>query len=363
MHRFFCLLALLVIGIGVFAPVTVRSQSVADPEAEYNRIRAVALEGHYQDAEADARRLVSQYPGYGDACVLLARIYAWQLKYEEAIAILDTLLKTEPDNKDARDALHDIKRWSRNSDQQPSPATDIRAGYSFDSYSKPYDRFWQVFNAGAGHRFNWGTATAALNVGNIHFGEPADIKATDLQGAVEAWPQLTSKNYAYLAYAYSPGNYFPKHRAALEIWQTLPAGWAVSAGVSYYHFNRDIFLASLSVEKYLGNYWLSAKGYFYFKDIGVTTSLYLNARRYFNKTDYLQLTLGMGTAPDEPFDVMTDLERLSANSIRLAYFDRITSLWSVRIGAGYSYEEYTGGSYRNRFEGGVGLIYAIRMKK
>jgi len=91
--------------------------------------------------------------------------------------------------------------------------------------------------------------------------------------------------------------------------------------------------------------------------------LYINARRYFNRTDYLQVTLGTGTAPDEPFDIIADLERLSSYSIRFGYFDKITSQWSIRAGVGYSYEEHAEGSYRSRLEGIAGLIYAIKMKK
>jgi len=363
MSRYFYLSLLLVFFFAFITPAKVMSQVISDPEAEYAVIRSMAAPGNYSVAEAAARRLVNQFPSYGDARILLGRIHAWQHEYREAEAVIDTLLLTEPDNADALAALRDIKIWARQSDEQQAPPTDIRAGYSFDTFSKPYDRFWQVFNAGAGHRFSWGTVVAGINAGNIHIGEPSNIQATNLQFGIEAWPQLTRKNYAYIAYAYSPGTYFPRHRAGLEVWQTLPAGWALSAGINYYHFTSDVFIASLSVEKYLGNYWLAAKGYFYFKDIGVTTSLYLSARRYFNKTDYLQLTLGTGTAPDEPFDILTDLERQSASSVRLSYFDRIAPLWAFRIGAGYSYEEYAAGSYRNRYEAGIGFIYSIKTKQ
>ena len=99
-----------------------------------------------------------------------------------------------------------------------------------------------------------------------------------------------------MAYAYSPGPWFPKHRAALELWQTLPKGWAVSAGVNYYYFDQSIYIATLSVEKYAGTGGFQARGYIYFKDIGVTTSFYLTARRYFGTTDYLQLTRGRNSA-------------------------------------------------------------------
>jgi YaiO family outer membrane protein len=265
----------------------------------------------------------------------------------------------EPDNADALSAKRDIMQWSKGS---TPVATDIRAGYSFDAFSEPYNRFWQVLNVGAGHRFGWGPAVAGINIGNINIEDTATIRETDIQFIAEAWPTLTDKNYAYLAYAFSPGAYFPKHRAAVEIWQMLPDGWAVSAGLNYYYFTRNIFIAGLSVEKYISKYWFSAKGFVYFKDDGPTTSFFLNARRYFNNTDYLQAGIGAGTAPDEPFDVQTDLMRLNAYSFRLTGNVAITGKLTLRAGVGYSREEYSENVWRNRFEGNINFIYALKMK-
>lgn len=335
------------------------SQTVPNPEEEYGRIRSLALEGKYTEAEPAARLLVKENPGYGDARILLGRIIAWQGRYDEGAAVIDTLLATDPGNSDALEALSEIRRWTRDRSQQVTLPTDIRAGYTFDTYNEPYERLWQVFTLGAGHRFGWGTAVASVNYGHINIGPPSDFSDNAIQFAAEAWPELTRNNYAYLAYAYSPGPYFPRHRAAVEMWQSLPAGWAISAGVNYYYFDHNIFLGTASVEKYLGNYWFSARGYFHFKEIGVTTSFYLNARRYLGTTDYLQLTLGTGTAPDEPYDIITDLERQKASSVRLTWFDQINSRWSYRIGAGWSYEKLPGIAYRNRFEGNIGVIMGI----
>lgn len=343
---------------GLSVPSQAYSQTT-DPETEYSRIRSIAFAGNYSDAAIAARTLVNSHPEYGDARILLSRILAWQKKYKDAMAVIDTLLLTEPENADALSVKRDISLWSKDS----SPvATDLRTGYSFDNFNEPYSRFWQVFNAGAGHRFKWGPASAGLNLGNAIIGEPTPEKATEIQIATEAWPAVTNKNYAYLAYAFSPGSYFPKHRAAVEVWQVLPKGWSISAGLNYYYFDHSIFIAGLSVEKYIGKYWLSAKGYLHFKKYGSVTSFYFNGRRYFNDTDYLQLTLGTGTAPDEPFDIRTDVMRLSANSIRLSYYVKTSGKLAIRVGAGYSREEYAENIMRNRFEGNIGFIYALKMK-
>ena len=243
--------------------------------------------------------------------------------------------------------------------------TDFRTGYSFDYFEEPYTRFWQVFNVGAGHRFGWGPAAAGVNIGNLITDPETNIYATEFQVEAEAYPRISDKNYAYVAYAYSPGNYFPTHRGAFEFWEILPKGWGISAGLNYYYFDRNIFIGLASVEKYIGKYWLSGKCYVYFKDDGPRTSFYLNARRYFTDFNYLQLTLGTGTAPDEPYNIREDINRLNAHSVRLAYNFAVNGRFTIRLGAGYSREQYdgeAGPTWRNRFEGNAHLIYAIKMK-
>jgi YaiO family outer membrane protein len=359
MKRFNITLLLIVILTRLIVSVPLFSQVTTDPEAEYARIRTLAIDGQLDSAAIAARKLVNSFPAYGDARILLGRILAWQKDYTNATAVIDTLLISEPNNADALSARQDILLWSK---QNAREITGIRAGYSFDTFSDPYNRYWQIFNAGAEHRYNWGLGAAGLNIGNAIIGEPIPDNATEWQLEVEAYPKLTVKNYAYLAYAFSPGVYFPGHRAAVEVWQVLPAGWALSAGMNYYYFDRNIFIALASVEKYLGRYWLSLRGYLYFKDNGLTTSGYFNIRRYFNDIDYLQLTLGAGTAPDEPFDIQTDLMRLSAYSVRVAYNVSLSSRLMMKVGTGYSYEEFQENIWRNRFEANINFTYAIKMK-
>lgn len=356
MQRWFILFGAALILTGILTDRPLFSQELSDPEAEYMRIRSVAFDGDYTTAAAAVRKLVNAYPSYGDARILLGRILAWQKDFVQAAAVIDTLLATDPDNADALAVRRNISLWSK----ENSPvATDIRAGYSFDSFSEPYNRFWQIFKAGAGHRFNRGPAAAGLNIGTININ---DTTVTEFQIEAEAWPTLSNKNYAYLAYAFSPGKYFPEHRAALEVWQVLPEGWALSAGLNYYRFDHHIFIPLLSVEKYISRYWFSLKGLACYRDDKLRPSVYLTGRGYLNDTDYLQMTLGTGTAPDEPFDIQTDIERFSANSIRLAYYGSLTRKLFIRIGAGYSNEEYAESEWRNRIEGHVNFIYAIKMK-
>lgn len=335
------------------------AQENHDPESEYQQIRSLAFRGNYAEAETASRNLLKRVPAYGDTRILLGRILAWQKRYDEALAAIDTLLATEPENSDAIEARKEISTWQW--DNSPVK-TEINTGYSFDRFKLPYDYSFQIVTAGATHRFKFGKGTFNLNFGRHITGGDLPSSKNELQLEASIWPRFSAHNYAYLDYAFSNGSFFPSHRFAAEFWQILPARWSVSAGVNYYFFTSGIPIADFSVEKYLGKFWFSGKEYVYFKKGGAATAFYFNSRWYFTDADYLQLTLGAGAAPDEPYDLTTDLNRQSAYSIRIAYRFTAARDFSLKINAGYSREEYSTGTWRNRFEGGVSMIYSIRSK-
>jgi YaiO family outer membrane protein len=421
MYKFSYLHLLLFVSVSLTLNFPIYPQVNTDPETEYSRIRSLAFDGKLLEAETAAVVLLDSFPDYGDAWILLARIYGWQQKYDPAIAILDSIIMNDPDNTDALDARIDLALWTgdntyaieiadrmlaadstnsvildkknramealevsdtsgitthpedslkyvqpgkiKTNDLENTRKTDLRAGYYFDTFKEPYSRYWQVFQVGASRLLPFGRVLAGVNVGNLHADTDPVTKATEFQFEAEAYPRISQNDYAWLAYAYSPGMYFPTHRISAEYWHSFKYGWVASAGIQYYYFDRNIFIASLSGEKYYKSYWFSSKIYFYFKDQGITTSLYLNARKYFNDINYLQLTAGLGTAPDEPYNIEIDLERMSAATIRLVYFTSLTDNLYVRIGAGYSREEHAESLWRSRFDGGINFIYVLKNRK
>ncbi|MFN2380293.1 MAG: YaiO family outer membrane beta-barrel protein [Bacteroidales bacterium] len=378
--------SVLLIIIFVSAVITpVNAQTIeSKPELLYDSIRVIALDGRLTEAEVMARDLVENHSGYGDAVVLLARIIAWQERYPEAVEILDSLIILQPEHADARDARETIREWMdsaagiqeyntvltgegmEKSDIEAEGmesdtafrGVDLYTGYSFDAFDKPYQRFWQIFSMGAIYPTAKGPLLGGVNFGNLRSDQLSGVSETGIQLQVEYWPKTGEKGYMWIAWAYSPFRYFPQHRISAEYWRNLSKGWVVSAGASYYYFDRNIFIPAFSVEKYLGKFWFSGKTYVHLKDAGTTASFFLKARRYLNDFDYLQLTAGAGTAPDEPFDIATDLDRQKAIAFKAAVNKGLGRQLSVKTGVGYSREEYTGSLKRNRFEGFVTLTYS-----
>ncbi len=113
MNRRFILLIIILVSTKIYVSVPLLSQEKQIPKENIARIRVLAFDGKLDTAAADARKLVNNYPSYGDARILLGRILAWQKNYADAAAVIDTLLMTEPSNADALSAKRDILTWSK----------------------------------------------------------------------------------------------------------------------------------------------------------------------------------------------------------------------------------------------------------
>jgi YaiO family outer membrane protein len=245
--------------------------------------------------------------------------------------------------------------------KSPSPQTELFGYYSYDHFSVPYVRNWHMLTAGGEIPIKYGKLIPSLNAGYL---AGAASPATDLQMNLDAYLNLGKTTYALVAYGFSPNgelNYFPGHRVAAELWQALPKGFGISAGMRYFYWNQHFTFLTFSAEKYAGNYWFSFRNYLFFKDYGVSGSYYLSARRYFDtRFNYLTLTLGYGTAPDEPINVVSDLERLSAVSGRIEFSKKLSPGVRGVAMVGYAWEEYVDQEYRSRIDFRLGAYFVIK---
>lgn len=384
-----------------------------DTEVLYRQAREAAFGGRYKQAQSMLQQVIASHPNDHDASLLMARIYMWQKDYGTSQQILDRVTAAYPQSADGRELSYDLAffsgQYDRVIDQAPQLLTDfpsridfkekyaqalwqtgkreqagvvadeilaidsnnqvaleikrmlaeperplkLHLNYAFDHFSEPYSRWWHLYSVGLSKKYDKYSLGGTLNIGHLNGGY------TEYQAEAESYVTLSPKAYMYGMYGFSPENYFPTHKASLEAWHQLPYEMYASLGMNYYHWNDHIFIATASLEKYLRQYWFCLRAYANFKDVGVSTSWYFTARRYFNDVDYLQLTIGTGTAPDEPYDIKTDLERQSAQSIRMLLMKQLTSRTALRAGLGYAYEEYGIDAYRNRIDGTLGIIYLL----
>lgn len=367
------------------------TQQAPDPEQEFERMRGYAVAGEYEAAKQIGYGLLRDYESYHDVALYLARVHGWGSEFDSAYVLVERVMEAEPELYEAYATCADLAYWENNLDKledcaaraveiAPDSAgsfdnyvtalkqkpTRIRGNelfgfYSFDHFSKPYIRNWHMLTAGAELPFKSGVFIPYVNAG--YQAGTTNNPASDVQLNIDAYLTLSRLNYVLLGVGFSPDgalNYFPGQRLAAEIWQALPKGFGLSVGLRYFYWDQTFTFLTFSAEKYAGNYWFSLRNYLFFKDYGVSASYYLTARRYFkNSLDYLSLTLGYGTAPDEPIDVISDLDRLSAISGRVELSRRITPGIRLMGMLGYAWEEYFDQEYRSRYDFRLGAYFAL----
>lgn len=389
MHRLTLIIALLVFYLAQAKAQDTLSQS--NPEMEFARMRDLAAAGDYGDAKQIGYKLLEENEAYHDVALYLARVLGWESNFDSAYMIIDRVIAMEPGLYEAYATCVDLAYWENNLEKletcagsatelepdsagvfdryvvalqqgkSPSDKTEVFGYYSYDHFSKPYVRNWHMLTAGGEIPFKYGKLIPSVNGGYM---AGASSPATDLQLNLDAYLTLGKTTSALVAYGFSPNgerNYFPGHRAAAEVWQALPKGFGISAGLRYFYWDQNFTFLTFSAEKYAGNYWFSFRNYLFFKDYGVSGSYYLSARRYFDtRFNYLTLTLGYGTAPDEPISVVSDLERLNAVSGRLEFSKKITPGIRGIAMVGYAWEEYADQEYRSRIDMRLGAYFVIK---
>ena len=389
MHRLTLIITLL-----VFYLIQPKAQDTLfqnDPEKEFAQMRELAAAGDYSDAKQIGYKLLEENEAYHDVALYLARILGWESNFDSAYIVIDRIIEMEPGLYEAYATCVDLAYWENNLEKMescagsatelepdsagvfdryvvalqqgksPSDKTELFGYYSYDHFSKPYVRNWHMLTAGGEIPFKYGKLIPSVNGGYMAGGSSP---ATDLQLNLDAYLTLGKTTYALAAYGFSPNgelNYFPGHRAAAEVWQALPKGFGISAGLRYFYWDQNFTFLTFSAEKYAGNYWFSFRNYLFFKDYGVSGSYYLSARRYFDtRFNYLTLTLGYGTAPDEPISVISDLERLNAVSGRLEFSKKLTPGIRGVAMVGYAWEEYADQEYRSRIDMRLGAYFVIK---
>jgi YaiO family outer membrane protein len=368
------------------------SQQTADPEEEFARMRELAVNGDYTGAKQIGYDLLETYETYHDVALYLARIHGWESNFDSAYMLLDRVMLMSPELYEAYSTCVDLAYWENNLEkldecaarateiepdsagafddymlalQQSAPQplqTQIFGIYSYDHFAQPYVRNWHMLTVGAEIPVKSTTLIPSVNAG--YQASTNNNPSSDLQFNLDAYITIGRLNYALLAYGFSPDgeiDYFPGHRAAAELWQALPKGFGLSAGVRFFYWDEDFTFLTFSLEKYAGKFWFSFRNYLFFKEPGVTGSYYLTTRRYFDsRYDFISLTLGYGTAPDEPIDIVTDLERLNAASARFEFSKKVSQGIRLMGMVGYSYEEYFEQEYRNRYDFRLGAYFAIK---
>lgn len=342
--------------------------------------RTYAWDGKYDSTRIWTSKVLNQYPDHWDALDAASDVEYWDGKYQAALNFcdvvltgndadehfmlkkskilhamgqsdlaavqLETLLKTYPQNAEARNDLEVIrmdlrKNW-------------IRLDYYLDYFenSSGIDP-WHMTSLSYGRKTAIGPVIARVN-----WAQRYGIQG--LQYELDAYPKINKNNYGYLNFGYSDVSFFPTYRYGAEWYHKFPKNFEASLGMRALYFKTDqYYTITGSVGKYIGNYWLSLRAYVTPDSTGTYVSGQFQARRYFSDAqNYIGLKLNYGVSPDERnrYSQSATYLGLQSQSIRLEYNHLFNKVWSTYLAPTYTHQEFPYKGYVNTYSLEVGII-------
>ena len=118
---------------------------------------------------------------------------------------------------------------------------------------------------------------------------------TGYQFENELYHKLSASSYLYTDAAYAASTLLPHYRLRAEYFRNIKR-FEVSGGggIVKPHSFRAIPLITATFGYYAGNYFIFARPTFSYVDNGVTRSIFVQARRYLSKTDFVAISVLKG---------------------------------------------------------------------
>lgn len=193
-------------------------------------------------------------------------------------------------------------------------------------------------------------------IGNLRYANR--FKKSGWQAEGEAYPILSKKVYAYTSLSYSADMpVFPKWRAGTSLFVSFAKTWEAEGGLRYLYFDKNIFIGTAGISKYLGLWLLNFRSFASLTNEFNDPSFFLSARRYFkNEKDYGWIQIGTGFSPDETRNVQyvsnnSLSSKLILAGVRKTLIHNLAGIFS----AGWSKDELVQDVYDHRFYGTIGL--------
>jgi len=155
-----------------FVLLTVNAQKRPDADALFLKAREEAHADQWAESRKICRELLSYYPNYYDASILMGRTYAWELKTDSARIIIQPLLDVEPDNYDVLTLLVDNEIWGSQYDKALD-FIDMALGF----YPSDEDFLYKQANVYYMKKDNTGSIKVLLELLTVN---PEHIKGNEL---------------------------------------------------------------------------------------------------------------------------------------------------------------------------------------
>lgn len=414
--RLFIVFILILISSSSFAQYNLKA--AADSGSMHIAIYWIR-QGQTGNAKMECKKVLQRHPARADASVLLARIYSWEKKFDSARTLLNGVLRNQPNNPGALNALINVELWTKHYDQAlvyagrgiatyPKSAdflakkskiyekqgkyaeasklinktlqlnphhkealqlqeilkhkkpvkysiNAVGVKYQNDQFNKTFTP-WNYVSAYYYTIRKWGGLSANVNYANR-------FNKNGIQYELNISPRITKSLRANIGTSYSNDFIFARYNVSAALYQRVLKIAEVEAGARYLLFKSLakpilIYTAGLSV---MNKHWRGTiRTYLTPQTAAINQSYQLSARYAFkNINDRLVLTLNTGLAPANYLDTINNKGYIyprNSRRIELSYQRPVFSKNDImKMSVGYEKNEYFSGIKRDRISLGIGI--------
>lgn len=237
-----------------------------------------------------------------------------------------------------------------------------RAGinYSFTSFDRKGYGPWHLIGLQYIRERQWGSL-----IGNINYADRLSAGqsiANGIQFEAESYFFTGKNNYSYVSTAFSNDDVFPEVRLGYSFYQNFKKGWEGDLGIRYLKTQDGTEFNTLVIGlgKYVASYWINLKMFIQKDKQNYFPAATLTLRYYFDsRFDYLTLTSGYGSSPEERTILGQFKERISLDSYRIGggYYRIFNNHYIMGVQLNYNQQEYIQKLTQNEVELSLMLQY------
>lgn len=263
-------------------------------------------------------------------------------EYKSAYNVIDSLLRLNPKNEQARAFMNTIK--------ESSSINKISIGYNYVYFDKQFSDPWHLLNVAYSRSTKLGSVVTRINYANR-------FQNNGVQGEIDFYPKISKTFYAYTNIGFSgTNNVFPRFRMGASLYANLPWSMEGEIGFRYLKFTSNVWMYTASVGKYYRNFWFNLRTFLTPSNSDVSKSFTLTTR-YYNggADDYYYLSLGTGVSPDDPANapILGLQQKLKSKKIGAGFNHVINTFNIISVGITWSHEEYKADTFGNQYNFGV----------
>lgn len=328
---------------------------------------------------------IDKSPTNDDALNYLINLELETKNYKEAESIIDKAIELHPESKNFEqkkltvlqlqkeqkreyEYLKKLQLKNPNDDavtqlifQMESKLKSDRLGatYSYTTFDRKGYGPWHLLGFQYIRERQWGSLTGHINYADrLSSGQSI---ANGIQYELESYLFTSKNNYSYLGAAYSNDLVFPKLRLGYSFYQNFKKGWEGDLGIRYLKTqDNDFTTVVLGAGKYIGSYWINLRTFIQSDNNNWYPAVSLNIRYYFDtRFDYVTLTSGYGSSPEERTTLGQFNERISLDSYRMGagYYKMFNKHYITGLQVTYNKQEYVRNLTQNELELSLMLQY------